>query len=118
MIPSTFFKRSEFACKCGCGFDTIDAELLVALNYIRLHFKSPVTINSGCRCVEHNKKEGGSSTSKHLIGQATDIRVKRVSADKVADFLEKSYDGRYGIGRYKGRTHIDVRETCARWDKR
>ncbi|EAS4214514.1 serine/threonine protein kinase, partial [Salmonella enterica] len=24
---SKYFKRSEFACKCGCGQDTVDAEL-------------------------------------------------------------------------------------------
>ena len=28
---SQYFKRSEFACKCGCGFNVVDTELLDVL---------------------------------------------------------------------------------------
>ncbi len=119
MIPSIFFKRSEFECKCGlCLFDTVDAELLCVLDDLRIHFKKPTIINSGHRCAKRNKKEGGSSKSQHLIAKAADVRVKSIPAHKVADYLEEKYPGRYGIGRYLGRTHIDVREGCARWDNR
>lgn len=40
-----------------------------------------------------------------------------VQADDVANYLEKKYTKKYGIGRYKSRTHIGVRHTKARWDK-
>ena len=29
------FKRSEFACKCGCGFDDIDLKLVNIIQIIR-----------------------------------------------------------------------------------
>lgn len=118
MITPKYFKRKEFACKCGCGFDTVDVELLYILVDIRIHFGHPVIINSGCRCTKHNKSIGGSLRSQHVIAKAADIKVKGVHADKVADYLEEQFPGEHGIGRYKGRTHIDVREGCARWDNR
>ena len=118
MIDSHFFEREEFACKCGCGFDAVDEELLGVLEDLRLKFDKPVIINSGCRCYEHNKKEGGSQGSQHLFAKAVDIRVVGVDADEVADHLLYAYPDTYGIGRYDGRTHIDVRENKARWDKR
>jgi hypothetical protein len=41
-----------------------------------------------------------------------------VHDDKVADYLEEKYPDKYGIGRYIGRTHLDIRKTKARWDNR
>jgi uncharacterized protein YcbK (DUF882 family) len=118
-MVNPFFKRSEFACQCGCGFDAVDAELLEVLTDLREHFDRPVIINSGNRCQAHNASIGGSApNSKHTKGIAADVRVKGVHADDVADYLENKYPNKYGIGRYIGRTHIDVRETLARWDYR
>ena len=113
-----FFKRREFECKCGCGFNTVDFELSEVMDDIREHFKEEVTITSGCRCRKHNKAEGGEDGSTHLIGQACDFKVKNAHEDVVADYLEKKYPNKYGIGRYNGRTHIDVRLSKARWDMR
>ena len=115
---SKHFSRYEFACSDECGFDTVDAELLLVLEYLHAHFGARVFINSGCRCPASNDKAGGSSTSKHLEGKAADIRVEGVHADRVADYLESAYPNSYGIGRYIGRTHIDVRVAPARWDRR
>lgn len=117
-MVNAYFKRSEFACKCGCGFEAVDVELLQVLTDLREHFNAPVAINSGNRCPSHNRKVGGEAKSKHLYGIAADVRVAGVSADAVADYLEQKYPNKYGIGRYVGRTHIDVRESPARWDKR
>lgn len=111
------FSREEFACKCGCGFNTVDVELVKVLEDIRKYFGKPIHINSGCRCVTHNKAEGGGPTSKHLQGIAADIVVKDINETIVADYLEALYPDKYGIGRYVGRTHIDVREQKARWSK-
>ena len=69
---SQYFKRSEFACKCGCGFDTVDSILLETLEAVRLHFKVPVTITSGCRCLAHNAAVGGAKASQHTLGRASD----------------------------------------------
>lgn len=112
---SHHFKRSEFACKCGCGFDVVDHELLNVLELIRRRFDSPVIITSGCRCESHNKESGGKLDSQHLIGKAADIVVKNISPVKIVKFLESEFPARYGIGLYNGWVHIDVRANKARW---
>lgn len=116
---SSNFWRHEFACRCGCGFDSVDAELIRVLEDLRAKLGGRrVHINSGCRCPEQNYHEGGSLLSLHMEGKAADIRVDGVGADTVADCLEDLYPACYGIGRYDGRTHIDVRPVAMRWDKR
>ena len=73
------FDLDEFECKCGCGFDTVDQELVDILEEIRSHFKTMyggrvrVKVNSGCRCPDHNLSVGGSQSSQHLLGTAADI---------------------------------------------
>ena len=118
------FNRKEFACKCGCGFATVDFDLLLALKTIRAKFKKPITINSSCRCLEHNEavqKEANinyvpySSKSKHMQGIAADIVVKDVHPNDVYRYVDKLYSDKYGIGKYNGFTHIDVIQKKARW---
>lgn len=113
------FNRKEFACKCGCGFDTVDHGLVVILEDVRRHFEKPIKINSGCRCRAHNEAEGGSNGSQHTKGRAVDFVVSGVNPDLVAVYLARVCFGRYGIGQYNGRTHVDSRTNGpARWDKR
>jgi uncharacterized protein YcbK (DUF882 family) len=117
------FSRHEFACKCGCGFDTIDWELLSALQRcvderaglsLKTSAKLRIVVNSGCRCPAHNKAEGGKPNSYHLKGRAADIEVflggpaNKISPDTIADWFEKNYP-HFGIGRYKTFTHVDSR---------
>lgn len=110
-----FFKRSELKCKCGCGKDTVDYELLLVLDLIRMHFDAPVIINSGNRCFFYNSKIGGSSKSQHLLSKAADIVVKGVKPNDVYNYLNAIYPEYYGLGNYKTFTHIDVRSTKARF---
>ena len=114
-----YFKRNEFACNCGCGFDAVDKELLDVLTDVREYYNKPVIITGPNRCQAHNRKVGGASNSQHTKAMAVDFKVKGIHADEVADYLENKYRNKYGIGRYVGRTHIDVREDGpARWDNR
>ena len=105
MKVSRHFSREEFACKCGCGFDVVDIELLKHLEKARYHFGKPVTINSGCRCKEYNKKIGGAEHSQHLLGKAADIVIKDVSPKEVQEYFN-NING--GLGAYSTFTHIDV----------
>ena len=114
-FPSKGFKREEFACKCGCGFDVADAELLKVLIMVRNNFRVPVRINSACRCSEHNARVGGSPRSQHLLGKASDIVVSGVTPQKVYDYLVSISGEKYGIGNYNTFTHIDVRSHKARF---
>ncbi|MCK4900812.1 MAG: DUF882 domain-containing protein [Anaerolineales bacterium] len=109
------YQRYEFACKCGCGFDTADYGLVRLLEQVRIHFDRPVTITSGCRCPEYNASPdvGGSERSQHLYGRAADIQVAGIEPKDVADFLETC--GAPGLGRYSTFTHVDSRDGHARW---
>ena len=66
------FSRWEFACRCGCGKDDINLCLVHRLQVIRDINNLPIAISSGCRCLEHNKNEGGASVSYHIISEAAD----------------------------------------------
>ncbi len=149
MKVSKYFSRSEFACRCGCRFKTMDYELITNLETLAdyfLHSNPEVTriiihINSGNRCKAYDKKIKMSiaakkgipyvktkSTSQHVYGLAADFWMeyvyangtrKKINDDHIADRLESKYIGRYGIGRYNGRTHYDIRTgSSARWDRR
>jgi len=116
-----YFDRSEFLCNgnkkgiCSCGFATVDIELLSVLVDVREHFKKPVKVYSGCRCDIYNRHVGGAKHSKHKQGIASDIAVEGVSPRTVYKYLIKKYPMNYGIGSYRNFTHIDVRQTKARW---
>lgn len=113
---SKHFRRSEFACQCGCGSNTVDVELIEMLELVRAHFGKPIKITSGNRCVEHNKKIGGSSKSKHVESRAADFVVLGLEDQhEVADWCDSVWPTSYGIGWYDGRTHIDSRSSKARW---
>ena len=112
---SKHFSRFEFACKCGCGFDTVDTMLLEALESIREKFNCSLYISSSCRCFEHNKAVGGAKNSQHTKGRAADINTREeVDPDKIADYAESLG---LSVGRYANFTHVDTRTNGpARWD--
>lgn len=114
------FSRKEFECKCGCDFNTVDAELIKILqNDLRDYYKKKVVItyNGGCRCYIHNIVCEGSSKSQHIKGKAADIKVEGVSSKAVYTYLCRKFPDKYGFGLYKTFVHVDVREDKARWSK-
>jgi len=117
-LEISHFSRNEAACKCGCGFNAQDWELLEVLEDTRRFFGKKVFVNSWCRCKKYNEKIKGFENSYHIKALAADIWLDWVPSDLVADYFERSYSDKYGIGRYNSFTHIDVRPNKARWDKR
>ena len=128
--------RHEMCCKCGCGFDTCDFELVTNLQKCVNHFSQGtgiirLDITSPNRCREHNEKVQRehvsnyapySSKSQHMYGRAADFKLffrtsgKQVDPEKVAQYLEETYPDKHGIGRYDNRTHYDTRSgNAARW---
>jgi len=110
------FQRHEFACRCGCGFDTVDARTLEIVQAVRDHFGVPVTINSGCRCPAHNREIGGATHSQHLVGRAADIVVDGIAPDTVHAWIDAHFP-EASLGRYATFTHVDSRtDGPARWN--
>ena len=106
------FSRSEFSCPC-CGTDTIDAELIRILQDVRDKF-GPIKINSGVRCVEHNKSVGGSENSQHLKGRAADIVPLESDLETVFRFIDENHNNT-GLSLYSSFIHVDSRGRRVRW---
>ena len=118
MWNSRYFKRIEFACKCGCGDAQINLALLPVLDDVREHFGAPVVVNSGKRCKKHNQKVGGAKNSVHMTGKAADVRFQSNSKTPVSalhQILLEKYPDKYGIASADSFTHIDVRPKKSRW---
>ena len=112
---SSNFSRAEFACQCGCGFDTVDVELLLILQTMRDDLNATVTVTSACRCLAHNANVGGAENSQHTKGRAADVLVSGVSPTEVHRYIFNKYPDQYGLGKYQTFTHIDSRTGRARW---
>jgi len=111
------FQRKEFACKCGCGFDTVDIELLPLCEDARGFEGAPVFVGSGCRCEAHNASSGGKRYSMHTKGRAADLHVSNPL--KTYEYLCRKYKDKYGFGLYDWGVHVDTRTNGpARWDRR
>lgn len=122
-MSSKHFSDDEMKCKCAYADCTklphngINPELFKLLEKIREHFGKPVTINCAYRCKKHNADVGGEKNSQHLYGNAADIVVQGIDADKVFLYTD-SINPCGGVGRYNTFTHVDVRGSKARWDYR
>jgi len=111
--------RHEFACNCGCGFDSMDVETVRLVQDVCDHFLCIVIINSGCRCYEYNRSIGSTDSSQHTKARACDCDFKGPTVQEVHDYLTDKYAGRFGFGVYETFNHIDTRSgPQARWDQR
>lgn len=105
------FKQSEFTCKCGCGLNNMDLKVVKIADEIREHFGQPCIVNSGTRCIKHNKKVGGVANSRHLSGKAVDLYVKNVSGNTLLAYtkeLVKQGKLRYTYLIAGNAVHIDI----------
>jgi uncharacterized protein YcbK (DUF882 family) len=103
------FSRSEFVCShCGRRVGPVVA-LVDVLQRLRTEIGAPLVIVSGYRCVEHNRKVGGTRTSEHLRGRAADFRRGLVRPEQARAA------GARGIGTRAGWViHVDMRTTAVR----
>ena len=62
------------------------------LEPVRAKFDKPVTINSGFRSLEVNRKLGSSDSSQHTKGQAVDFEIAGVANIQVAYWLVSNVD--------------------------
>lgn len=116
-----YFKKSEFACKCGKYCDgypaEIDMDMVKIADKIRAKIGKPITVNSGLRCKTHNANVGGVSNSQHLLGNAADLGCPSgCTPAQMASIAEEIMCDTGGIGTYSWGIHIDTRATKSRWN--
>jgi uncharacterized protein YcbK (DUF882 family) len=124
---SLHFDRAQFACKgkdCCGGAAPISERLIEALeclHFIAWHKFADLPfefiVNSGFRCLTHNREVGSEDTSQHPLGFAVDIEpegITPIALSNLAKYVPDFADG--GIGLYPGFVHLDVRRGVkARW---
>jgi hypothetical protein len=103
-----YFRKAEFACKCGCGASEMEEKLIKVADRVREHFGNKITVTSGRRCATHNARVGGVSSSRHLSGKAMDFCVSGFSADSVLDYVQKQPEIRYAYAINNNYVHMDV----------
>lgn len=117
------FKLSEFRCKDGTDvpeelMDNVK-QLAKNLQVLREHLGTSITVISGYRTPEYNKKIGGAKRSQHMLAKAADIIVPGLTSLEVRDTILKLIkEGKMdkgGVGIYPTFTHYDVRGRNARW---
>ena len=96
-------------------------ELAKNLQVLRDEVKKPIKITSGFRDPSFNKKIGGATQSRHITGQAADLKIEGYTPKQVASIIEKLIAAgkmkQGGLGIYSTWIHYDVRGTAARWTK-
>jgi uncharacterized protein YcbK (DUF882 family) len=96
-------------------------ELAKNLQVLRDEVKKPIKITSGFRDPSFNKKIGGATQSRHITGQAADLKIEGYTPKQVAAIIEKLIAAgkmkQGGLGIYSTWIHYDVRGTKARWTK-
>ena len=104
------FTKEEFDCQCGCGNGdiVISENLVFELECVRIHYGKPMRINSGIRCLSHNRKIGSRDTSSHIKGLAADIHCKDMGhrLELVKRLLRDGEFTRLGVNR--DFIHVDV----------
>ena len=117
-----FFSKKEFRCKCGgkyCnGYPAeIDLTMVRYADEIRRRIGKPIGVNSGLRCSQHNRNEGGVDGSQHTLGTAVDLgKPSGITVAKMAEIAEDVIGNTGGIGIYSWGIHIDSRKTKSRWN--
>ena len=103
-----YFKKNEFACKCGCGASGMEEKLVKTADKVRGYFGKIMIVSSGRRCSTHNAKVGGVSNSRHLTGKAMDFCVSGMSADMVLTYVQKLPEIRYAYAIDESYVHMDI----------
>ena len=79
MYLTKHFNSEEFECQCRCNTGNIMQNLVLKLEEVRVAIDKPMRINSGIRCLEHNRSIGSSDTSSHIKGIAVDVGCTQMS---------------------------------------
>jgi len=107
------FSQEEFMCRCGCGLMAINPALVQRLQVIHDIVSLPIEIWSGYRCKKHNTEVGGAKSSLHMLGNASDIHIKKYNMEDLAILLI-NWSGGFHFYKKENFIHIDI-GTKRRW---
>lgn len=112
-----YFKRSEFACKCGgkyCNGYPAEPHLETVrfADEIRARIGKPIKVNSGLRCRQHNANTpGAAANSNHMGGGAADLGCPAgTTPAEMYEIAEEVMGNTGGIILYNWGIHIDDRK--------
>lgn len=108
-IKSIYFTEEELKCPC-CGACDMRPDFIRNLNLLRASYAKAMKINSGFRCIAHNKAISGEVDSQHLFGNAVDVAMLDSANRYLLIELAMSI-GFKGVGIDKNFVHIDMRTT-------
>lgn len=101
------FLLREFQCPC-CLTVRLRPELLDRLEALRGRW-GPMRITSGYRCLKHNSEVGGVRNSRHMIGAAADVAVRKNRQESFCDMArEEGFDSILPYGD-RGFVHLAVK---------
>lgn len=113
---SDHFGTQEFTCHCdfdNCKEQRIAEELITRLEWLREASNGPLSINSGFRCAEYQKKlvdEGVNTVvakkSTHELGDAADVASSPLQPLQLLDLAKFKF---YSVGIGRNFLHLDLR---------
>jgi uncharacterized protein YcbK (DUF882 family) len=62
------------------------------LEYVRVRFGKPITVNSGYRGPKLNKAIGGAKNSQHMTGQAADIEIAGIDNKVLFNWIKDNME--------------------------
>ena len=87
-------------------------KVAIQLQVLRDYLSSSITVNSGYRSPEYNKRIGGVANSQHILGNAADITVKGYTPKNVylaiEHLINKGEMLQGGLGLYNNFVHYDI----------
>jgi hypothetical protein len=93
------------------GWKMINMEVKVKLLRTATRMGRELTVNSGYRSPEYNRRIGGAKRSQHMSGYAIDVSMAGFSSDDIRNFIRiASQEGFMGMSYYPGSnfTHVDI----------
>jgi len=116
-----FLKNSGFPAGYQVPDDIFEniTNLAHQLETIRAAINAPIIINSGLRSTEKNSAVGGAKQSRHLTGEAADIRANGYTPAELRNIIKdlmtsgKIIEG--GLKAYANHVHYDIRGFYVSW---
>jgi uncharacterized protein YcbK (DUF882 family) len=91
------------------NLEGVKSEILSVAEKTAIDWGKQITVNSGLRTPAENRRCGGASSSKHLLGEALDCRMVGTKASERVEFVRLAIKhGAQAFGFYNRFIHIDL----------